>query len=129
MTEEIPSDRHRKNPSSAEIEVAERMAVIKERLRHADSRDTIMSTQLDIIIGKLSKIETGMAVGERRMNEIDKHLENTDTALEALKVATATSIEAIKKTVDEDKRGPVAIILSTLGALAGGLGAYFGISK
>ncbi len=89
MTEDIGSNAHRR-PSSADIDMAERMAVIKERQRQADARDVVMSTQLDIIISKLSAIQT-----------------------------------ALKKSVEDDKRSPLAIVLATLSALGAGAVAFF----
>jgi hypothetical protein len=109
MNEDIGSDAH-KRPSQPEI----KMAVMEERLKEARIRDATILTQLDILIGKMSKIETGMAIGDRRMNEIDKHLESTDTSLEAL-----------KKSVEDDKRSPLAIVLATISALGAGAVAWF----
>lgn len=80
MTEDIGSDRH-KHPSSAEIDVAERLAVLRERIRQSAARDVTMSAQMDIIISKLSKIETGMALGEKRFESLEDGHEDTTEAL------------------------------------------------
>ena len=85
MTEEIPSDRHkRKHSSSAEIDTAERLAILKERLRHSDERDRTIVAQLDILIGKMSKVELGMMLGERRFDEIEERHEETTQTLQAV---------------------------------------------
>lgn len=114
MTEsDIGSDKH-KRPSSAEIEVAERMAIMRERIRQSDARDVAMSTKMDLIIGKLSQIETNLALGNQRFDKIEEDHKS-------LKDDTTDRLNAI----EADKRGPVAIVLSVLSALGSGATAWF----
>lgn len=73
MTEEIGSDAG-KRPQEVEI------AILKERVREAGKRDATIMVQLDIILSKISKVETGMIIGERRFDAIeDRHRETTDS--------------------------------------------------
>ena len=101
MTEEIGSG-SQKRPSQPEIKIA----LLEERLREAAKRDSIIAGQLAMMVSTLSRMETSLALGEQRMNQIDEHLKSTDTDLTTLK----TSVES-------DKRGPVALILGTISGL------------
>lgn len=127
MTEDIGSDKHRR-PSSAEIDVIklkERYAALaadyaetKEVLR--ENQKTQIS-QLDIIIGKLSKIETGMAVGEQRFERIEENIKTVrNESSKGLDSVTAR-VEAI----EADKRSPLAIALATISAIGAGAVAWF----
>ena len=110
MTEDIGSDKH-KRPSSAEIEVAERLAIMRERIKQADARDITMSAQLDIIIGKISKVETSLMLGERRF-----------TDLEAVQKDTTESIKVITGRVDSIEKNDAAMTHKIVGGL--GVGGF-----
>lgn len=72
MTEEIGSDA-KKRPHEVEI------AILKERARESAKHDTAIMVQLDIIISKISRVETSLIIGERRFEAIEgKHKEATD---------------------------------------------------
>lgn len=105
MTEDIGSDKH-KRPSSAEIEVAERMAVMRERIRQSDARDLAMNGKMDIIIGKLSQIETNLALGNQRFDKIEDNAK-------ALKEDTTTRLSAI----EADRRSTAGIIAGTISGI------------
>jgi hypothetical protein len=113
MTEEIGSDRHTKH-SSQEIAVfAERMRNYERREKEASVRDQLVLETLSKINATLGGISTQLAVGQIRMDQIDAHIEATDT--------TVTELRAI---IEGDKRSPVAIVLATLSALAAGAVAW-----
>lgn len=95
MTEDIGSGKH-KRPSSAEIEVAERIAVMRERLAQAKARDETIMAQLDIIVSKVSKVETNMLLGDRRFHDLEKVQGDTTEALKAVTMRT----DAIEKKQD-----------------------------
>jgi chromosome segregation ATPase len=112
MTEDIGSDSHRR-PSQPEI----KMAVMEERLKEARSRDATIMTQLDILIGKCSKMETSLAVGDQRFQRLEaKH----DDTTEAIKAITGR-VDAI----EQDKRSVTAIIMATISSIAAGATAWF----
>ena len=106
MTEEIPSDRHTKH-SSQEIAVfAERMKNYERREKEAQVRDQLILETLSKINQTLAGVDTKLAVGSVRMDQIDDHLENTDT--------TVANLQAV---IESDRKGPVGIILGTLSGL------------
>lgn len=116
MTEDIGSDKHKRQPSQ-EIEVA----VIKERLREAGKRDELILSTLTAIKEEQAKQGTMLALGNQRFDAIEELQEDTSTRIVAL--------DARVVAVETDKRGPIALIFSTLAAIAGGIGAYFGFNK
>lgn len=90
MTEEIGSDKHRSSP---EI----KMAVMEERLREARKNDQTIMAQLDIIIGKISKVETSTLMGERRFMDLEStHRDLRDETSESFK-AIASRVDALEK--------------------------------
>ncbi len=99
MTEDIGSDAS-KRPHEVEI------ALMKQRIRASESRDTKMVETLDEIVDKLSKIETSLALGGQRMDQIDEHLKSTDKNVTTI----ATEVSAIH----EDKRSAGALIAGVL---------------
>ena len=106
MTEEIPSDRHTKH-SSQEIAVFhERMKNYERDRKEANARDQLILDTLGSIRSTLATINTQLAVGELKMEQIDKHLEHTDT--------TVSNLQAV---IESDRRGPVALILGTLSGI------------
>ena len=107
MTEEIGSDKHRSNP---EI----KMAILEERMKEARERDRILLESNAKVLQAVNEITTKLALGEQRMKAIETSQEDTTTRVLAL---------------ENDKKGPVAIILATLSALGAGIAAYFGIGK
>lgn len=106
MTEDIPSDRHTKH-SSQEIAVFhERMKNYERREKEAAARDQLILETLNKINATLGGVDTKLAVGQVRMDQIDQHLEHTDT--------TVSNLQAI---IESDRRGPVALILGTLSGI------------
>ena len=106
MTEDTGSDAA-KRPHEVEI------ALLKERIRTSERRDSAMAATLSTIADKLSKIETSLALGGQRMDQIDTHLESTDKNL----AAVVTEVAAI----NSDKRaatGLVASVISFIGTAA-----------
>lgn len=127
MTQDIGSDRHRR-PSSPEIDIVrlkERHSALssdfsdyKEMWRENTKMQT---TQNDIIIDKLSKIERELALGTQRFEKIERDQnKNMADTTESIKAITGR-VEA----VEADKRGPVAIVLATVTAIGSGVVAYF----
>lgn len=114
MTEDIPSDRHEKR-SSQEIAVfSERLRNYERREKEATYRDQLILDTLGRIKETLSAVNTQLALGDQRMDQIDHHLKATDT--------TVSNLQAV---LEADKRGPVAIVLATVSALATGAVAFF----
>jgi hypothetical protein len=109
MTEDIGSDAHRRPPSQ-EIEVA----VIKERLREAGRRDELLLRSNDEVKTAVHEIKLMLVKGEGRMAALETSQDDTTTRI---------------LTLENDKKGPVAIILATLSALGAGIAAYFGFGK
>ncbi len=106
MTEEIGSDKHSKH-SSQEIAVfAERMRSYERREKEASTRDQLILETLSKINQSLNGVTTQLAVGQVRMDQIDTHLESTDT-----------TVENLRAVVEGDRRGPVALILGTISGL------------
>lgn len=102
MTEQIPSDKHRSNP---EI----KMAVMEERLRHAAKRDETIIYQLDTLLGKVSKVETSLLLGEQRFKSIEEVQGDTSTALKGI----TGRVDAIEKKQDGNANkvvGGVAVV-------------------
>lgn len=108
MTEQIPSGSHRQ-PSSPEVDVA----LLKERYREIRKDYENIMDRLDVMIGKISKIETIVALSEHDMKAFAQRLSETDT-----------DVSLLRASVDGDKRSPVAIVLATLATLAAGATAW-----
>lgn len=106
MTEDIGSDKH-KRPSQ-EIEVA----IIKERLREAAKRDEALLSSNAEIVKSINEMKLILNEGKHRMN-----------ALETLQDETSTRITVL----EQDKRGPIAIIMATLSAIGAGVAAWIGV--
>lgn len=113
MTEDIGSDKH-KRPSSAEIDTAEKMAVMRERIARAKERDEEIMRTLKEIQASQAQTNTLMALGNQRFDLIEEAQEDTTARL---------------LIVENDKRGPFAVVLATLSALGTGIAAYFGFAK
>jgi hypothetical protein len=106
MTEsDIGSDKH-KRPSSADIDIA----VLKERYRESARRDETIMSQLDTIIGKLSLVERGMAVGEQRFDRIEENVTSVRQQTTAAIAAVTGRVDAI----EADKRGVAGIVAGVL---------------
>jgi hypothetical protein len=112
--------------TSQEIAVmAERMRGYEARQAEATARDQLMMGILTRIEGSVSGINTQLAVGTRRMDEIDRHLANTDTMVNNLKKETNDSLAVLRDEVtaiNADKRSVTALVtslLSFLGTAAG----------
>ncbi len=106
MTEDIGSDRHAKH-SSQEIAVfSERMRNYERREKEAAARDQLILETLGAIKETMAAIKTQLALGDQRMNQIDAHIENTDT--------TVSNLQSI---IEGDRRSPVALVLGTLSGL------------
>lgn len=101
MTEEIGSDKH-KRPSSAEIDTAEKMAVMRERIARAKERDEEIMRTLKEIQAAQAQTNTLMALGNQRFDLIEEAQEDTSTRIMAL---------------ENDKRSPVAIVIGVLSGL------------
>jgi hypothetical protein len=101
MTEDIGSDKH-KRPSSAEIDTAEKMAVMRERIARAKERDEEILRTLRDIQDEQARQGTMLALGNQRFDAIEATQEDTSTRIIAL---------------ESDKRGPVAIILGTVSGI------------
>lgn len=120
MTEEIGSDKH-KRPSSADIDIA----LLKQSHREVRRDYETIISQLDALLGKVSLVERGMALGEQRF-------ERAEERVQALKEDTSRSLTAVAErinAIEADKRGPVAIIFSTIAAIGSGVATYFGVIK
>jgi len=114
MTEsDIGSDKH-KRPSSAEIDTAERLAVMRERISQAKARDEEIMQTLKEIQAAQAQTNTLMALGNQRFDAIEEAQEDTTARL---------------LIVENDKRGPFAVVLATLSAIGTGIAAYFGFVK
>lgn len=107
MTEEVGSDKHRSNP---EI----KMAILEERMKEARERDRVLLASNAEVKEAVNEIKTMLALGEQRMKAIETSQEDTTTRILVL---------------ENDKRGPVAIILATVSAIGTGIAAYFGFGK
>ncbi len=109
MTEsDIGSDKH-KRPSSADIDNAEKYAVLRERVAQAKARDIEIMTALKEIKEEQARQGIMLALGNQRFDSIESTQVDTTARL--------TAVEA-------DKRGPVAIVIGTLAALASGATAW-----
>ncbi len=106
MTEDIPSDRHTKYSSQEVAVLAERQKQHERREKESAARDQLILETLGQIRATLATMDTKLAVGAVRMDQIDEHLENTDT--------TVANLQAV---VENDKRSPMALILGTLSGL------------
>ena len=107
MTEsDIGSDRHTKHSSQEVAVFHERMKNYERREKEATVRDQLILDTLGSIRNTLATINTQLAVGELKMEQIDRHLEHTDT--------TVSNLQAV---IENDRRGPVALILGTLSGL------------
>ncbi len=106
MTEDIGSDKHSKYSSQEVAVFAERMRSYERREKEASARDQLILDTLSKINQSLNGVTTQLAVGQVRMDQIDTHLESTDT-----------TVENLRAVVDGDKRGPVALILGTISGL------------
>lgn len=124
MTQDIGSGNH-KRPSSADIETAEKMAVMRERLANAKARDEEIMRTLSAIQKEQAQTNILLALGNQRFDAIEashkSFKEDTTTRLDAIESSANKRIEAL----EADKRGPVAIVLSVLSALGSGATAWF----
>jgi len=101
MTEDIGSDKH-KRPSSAEIDTAEKMAVMRERIAQAKARDEeIMRTLKEIQLSQ-AQTNTLMALGNQRFD-----------AIEAAQNESSTRITVL----ENDKRSTAGIITGATSVL------------
>lgn len=129
MTEDIPSDRHERSPSSAAMDIVklkERYMQLKEDVsdnrRESANNSHRTSVQYDIIIDKLSKIQSDMIRGDERFKAIEKEQKDTTLAIERVE----TDLELLKN----DKRGNVGVFGAVIGsmsaiAVAVGWGIHF----
>lgn len=102
MTEDIGSDAA-KRPQEVEI------AIMKERVREAAKRDATIMVQLDIILSKISKVETGILIGERRFDAIEeKHSETTDSL--RMVIGRVDAIEASGSAITNKVLGGVGVL-------------------
>lgn len=92
MTEDIGSDKH-KRPSSAEIDAAEKMAVMRERLSQAKARDEEILKTLKDIQKEQSEQGKMLALGNVRFKSIEDKQDETTTALTGLNLR----VEATEK--------------------------------
>lgn len=108
MTEsDIGSDKYKSSP---EI----KLAILEERMKEARERDRVLIASNSEVVKAVNEIKLILEAGKHRMN-----------ALETIQDETTARLLA----VENDKRGPVAIILSTLSAIGTGIAAYFGFGK
>ncbi len=114
MTEDIGSGGHSKFSSQEVAVFAERMRNYERREKEATVRDQLILDTLGSIRNTLATINTQLAVGELKMSQIDKHLENTDT--------TVSNLQSI---IESDKRSTFAIVVGVLSGLGTGITAYF----
>ena len=98
MTEEIGSDKH-KRPSSADIEAAEKMAVMRERLANAKARDEEIMRTLSAIQKEQAQTNILLALGNQRFDAIEQ-------SHKSFKEDTTTRLEAI----EADRRSTGAIV-------------------
>lgn len=117
MTEDIPSDRHNRNPSSAALDIVklkERYLQLKEDVidtrKEAANNTHRTFVQYDIIIDKLSKIQSDMIRGDERFKAIEKEQKDTTIAIERVEA----DLEALKN----DKRGNVGVFGAVVGSLS-----------
>lgn len=102
MTEsEIGSDKH-KRPSSAEIDAAEKMAVMRERISQAKARDLEILSTLEEIRAEQQRQGTMLALGNQRFDAIEAEQEDTSTRITAL---------------ENDKRSTAGVVTGTVSAL------------
>lgn len=95
-----------------------------DRVKAAQWRETTTAS-IARIEGSVDK---ALALGERRMNEIDKHLESTDTAVTAADEKASAAHKALRDITIEAKSDPKAFytaIGSAIVAIAGSVVAYF----
>lgn len=107
MTDNIGSDKHRSSP---EI----KMAILEERMKEARERDRVLLESNAKVLQAVNEINTKLALGEQRMKAIETSQEDSTSRILVL---------------ENDKRGPVAIILATVSAIWSGIAAYFGFGK
>ncbi len=113
MTEDIGSDAHRR-PSSAEIDVTEKLAIMRERMANAKQLNEKIVTQLDIVISKISHVETSLLLGQERFRNIEGKANDTSKDLESIR-ARLTIMEGTSASVTNKVLGG----LGALGFLAG----------
>ncbi len=89
MTEDIGSDRH-KRPSNAEIDVTEKLAIMRERMANAKQLNEKIVTQLDIVISKISHVETSLMLGQERFRAIEGRATDTSRDLESIRSRLST---------------------------------------
>lgn len=95
MTEDIGSDAA-KRPQEVEI------ALLKERIRESYKRDAQIMSRLDEIKAEQIRQATMLALGNQRFDAIE---ESQDETTERLLL------------IENDKRGPVALIFGTISAI------------
>ena len=95
MTEDIGSDAH-KRPHDVEI------ALLKERIRESYKRDAQIMARLDEIKAEQIRQATMLALGNQRFDAIEENQEDTIDRL---------------LLIENDKRGPVALIFGTISAI------------
>ena len=95
MTEDIGSDAA-KRPQEIEI------ALLKERMREASKRDAQIMARLDDIKAEQIRQATMLALGNQRFDAIEESQEDTTARL---------------LLIENDKRGPVALIFGTISAI------------
>lgn len=115
MTQDIGSDAHKRPPEV-------KMAIMEERLREARERDRVIISQLDTLLAKVSKVETGMAVGEREFAALKTAQQETTDRLDIIE---DESKEALKLAARRDPVSFWTSIGAAGTAIAGILYAFF----
>lgn len=115
MTEDIGSDKHRR-PSNAEIDA--------RIMRFLEKWDEKFTSQGDIIIEKLSKIQVEMARGEEKFRRLEKFEEDTTTTLEKIN-ADVNDL----KTDTRARNGIIASCSAIIVAIGAVLVAFFNGGK
>lgn len=100
MTEEIEDDKHKSDP-------AIKMAVMEVYLKESRKQSNAIMSQLDIIVGKVSKVETSLMLGDRRFDD-----------LEAVQKETTQELEAVGKRVDGMEKKQDGIANKVIGGAA-----------
>jgi len=101
MSDTTPLSAHRSQEAT--------IAVVLERLKTIDAKCDRCIEQNDDITRQVSKIDTDLALGNQRMNAIDKHLEATDTRV--------TTVEGDRKATAGLWGGIIALLTA--------IGSYF----
>ena len=85
------------------------IALLGHRMKAVEAMCARSVEQGDALLTQLADIKTSLALGNQRMNEVDKHLEATDSRV---------------TTIEGDKRGTAGMWTSIAAALAA-IGSYF----